>query len=106
MKFNFKDSLDKIKDAIPKKEKKAPSASDTAEEGSKDAGKRFSKERLVNDLGKIGDFFNPEPQKERVLRHEDFNGAGDTYYANVSAFYKVAERLLWLILIIFMVISL
>ena len=106
MKFSFKDSLDKIKDAIPKKEKKAPSASDTAEEGSKDAGKRFSKERLVNDLGKIGDFFNPEPQKERVLRHEDFNGAGDTYYANVSAFYKVAERLLWLILIIFMVISL
>ena len=36
-------------------------------------------------MGKIGHFFNPEPQKEKVLRHEDFNAAGDVYYASVSA---------------------
>ena len=56
-------------------------------------------------LGKIGSFFDPEPQKERVLNQEDFKGAGDVYYATVSAFYKVAERLLWVILAVFMVFS-
>ena len=28
----------------------------------------------------MGSLFNPEPQKEKVLRHEDFNGAGDVFY--------------------------
>lgn len=54
---------------------------------------------------KVGDYFNPEPQKERVLRQEDFNAAGDVYYASVSAFYKIAERLLWLVLAVFMFFS-
>ena len=107
MKFKFKDTFDKLKEAIPKKDKKeARSASDKAEGKSTGAKEKLTKEKILNNFGKVGDFFNPEPQKERVLRHEDFNGAGDTYYANVSAIYKVAERLLWLILILFTVISL
>ncbi len=56
-------------------------------------------------LGKIGGYFNPEPQKERVLRHEDFNAAGDVYYADVSVAYKIAERVLWTILVIFVLFS-
>ncbi len=55
---------------------------------------------------KVGDFFNYEPQKEKVLRREDFKGAGDPYYASVHAGFKVTERLLWLVLAIFMVFSL
>ena len=57
-------------------------------------------------FGKVSDMFNYEPQKERVLNREDFNAAGDVYYASVSALYKVAERLLWLILVVFMIFSL
>ena len=57
-------------------------------------------------LGKAGSFFDPEPQKERILSKEDFRGAGDVYYASVSAFYKIAERLLWLMLAVFMAFSL
>lgn len=107
MKFNFKDTFDKIKESIPKKDKKETSpASNGAEYNQNEKKERLTKEKILNNFGKLGDFFNPEPQKERVLRHEDFNGAGDTYYANVSALYKVAERLLWLILVVFMVISL
>lgn len=56
--------------------------------------------------GKIKDFFSPQPQKEKVLRHEDFNAAGDVYYANVSVAYKITQRILVLILIIFLVFSL
>lgn len=54
---------------------------------------------------KLGRFFSPEPQKEKVLRQEDFQAAGDVYYANVSAGYKVAQRFLWLLFILFMVFS-
>ena len=54
---------------------------------------------------RVGRFFSPEPQKEKVLRHEDFNSAGDVYYATVSAGYKVAQRMLWLIFIVFMIFS-
>ncbi len=54
---------------------------------------------------KVGRFFSPEPQKEKVLHHEDFNAAGDVYYANVSAGYKVAQHILWLVFIFFMVFS-
>ncbi len=55
---------------------------------------------------KVGNFFNYEPQKEKVLSREDFKGAGDPYYASVCAGFKVTERLLWLVLAIFMVFSL
>ncbi len=56
--------------------------------------------------GKIGQYFNPEPQKEKVLRHEDFNSAGDIYYATVSAGFKVAQRILWVFFVFFMAFSL
>jgi len=59
-----------------------------------------------NIFGKVGSFFDPEPQKERVLSREDFKGAGDVYYATVSAFYKIFERLLWVALALFMAVSL
>lgn len=54
---------------------------------------------------KIGDFFSAEPQKERVLRHEDFNAAGDVYYASVSAYYKVGQRILAVFLAFFIVFA-
>ncbi len=57
-------------------------------------------------IGKISEFFNPEPQKEKVLKHEDFNRAGDTYYATVSAAYKISQRILILLLVLFLLISL
>ena len=57
-------------------------------------------------LKKITAYFNPEPQKEKVLRREDFTAAGDTYYATVSAGYKVSQRILIIILAVFLVFSL
>lgn len=54
---------------------------------------------------RIGRFFSPEPQMEKVLRAEDFHAAGDTYYATVSAGYKVAQRLLWTAFVIFLMCS-
>lgn len=57
-------------------------------------------------LGKLGNYFNPEPQKERVLRHEDFNAAGDVFYASVSAGYKISQRIIVIILIVFLLFSL
>ena len=40
----------------------------------------------------ISKYFSTEPERERVLRYEDFDAAGDTYYATVSAWYKVLQR--------------
>jgi hypothetical protein len=57
-------------------------------------------------LEKIAMYFNPQPQKEKVLRHEDFNRAGDTYYATVSAGYKITQRLITVVLVFFLVLSL
>ena len=54
---------------------------------------------------KVGRFFSAEPQKEKVLQHEDFQAAGDVYYANISASYKVIQRILWLFFVFFMVIT-
>ena len=65
-----------------------------------------AEEELPSIFGKVGDFFDPEPEKERVLNQEDFRGAGDVYYASVSAFYKIAERLLWIVLAVFLTFSL
>ncbi len=61
--------------------------------------------RLSDFAEKVGRFFSPEPQKEKVLRHEAFQAAGDVYYASVSAGYKVAQRFLWLLFILFMLLS-
>ncbi len=54
---------------------------------------------------KIQACFSTEPQKEKVLRHEDFNAAGDVYYANVSATYKIAQRALVVLLVVFILLS-
>lgn len=94
MKFNIKEKLDRINPI-----KKNADGKRTF------FGKKEDGEGTNKFFDKVGDYFNPEPQKERVLRHEDFNAAGDVYYASVSAFYKVGERLLWLILAIFMIFS-
>ena len=59
----------------------------------------------VSFIKKIGSLFNPEPQREKVLRHEDFNAAGDSYYASVAVGYKIAQRLLVLFLAFFLLIS-
>ena len=61
--------------------------------------------RFASFAKKVGDYFNTEPQKEKVLSHEDFNAAGDVYYASVSANYKIAQRLLVLFLVFFLVFS-
>lgn len=55
---------------------------------------------------RLGRYFSTEPQKERVLRREDFHAVGDVYYADVSASYKVLQRGIWLVFILFMVCSL
>lgn len=54
---------------------------------------------------KFTGFFSAEPQKEKILRHEDFARAGDVYYASVSARYKVVQRILVLLLIVFLLFS-
>ena len=54
---------------------------------------------------KFTGFFSAEPQKEKILRHEDFTRAGDVYYASVSARYKVAQRILVLLLVLFLLFS-
>ena len=57
-------------------------------------------------IGKrISRYFDAEPEKERVLRHEDFDAAGDTYYAVVSARYKVGQRLFLSLFILFMILA-
>lgn len=54
---------------------------------------------------RIGRFFSPDEQKERVLRHEDFSRAGDLYYATVSAAYKALQRVFWTACVIFLIVS-
>jgi len=54
---------------------------------------------------KLTEFFSAEPQKEKILRHEDFAGAGDGFYATVSARYKVAQRICVLLLVVFLLFS-
>ena len=50
-------------------------------------------------------YFSTEPEKEKVLRFEDFDAAGDEYYATVSAWYKVLARVFLVGLVFFTVIS-
>ncbi|MBO7302991.1 MAG: hypothetical protein J6U68_02265, partial [Clostridia bacterium] len=111
-KFNAKKFLKGIKNELGKK---APIEEDAREEdldslneeqleedGDKKGAKKSKRKKVFN---KVGGFFDPEPQKERVLSKEDFRGAGDVYFASVSAFYKVIERILWVLLIIFLAFS-
>lgn len=54
---------------------------------------------------KVAGFFSADPQKEKILRYEDFQNATDPYYATVSARYKVTQRVLALLLVIFLLFS-
>ncbi len=99
-KFDMKNLLDRFK----KKEKQNNSSGDEKTKGAEKVKKTFFEQRQKA-FEKVGDFFNYEPQKEKVLSKEDFNGAGDIYYASVFALYKVIERFLWLLLVIFLVFS-
>lgn len=54
---------------------------------------------------KVAGFFSADPQKEKILRYEDFQSATDPYYATVSARYKVTQRVLALLLVIFLLFS-
>lgn len=55
--------------------------------------RRFSK--------KVSKYFSTEPEKEKVLHYKDFDAAGDTYYASVSAWYKVFQRIFFVGFIVF-----
>ncbi len=57
-------------------------------------------------LVKLTCLFDPTPQKEKVLKYEDINRAGDTYYANVAVGYKISQRVTVLLMILFLTISL
>lgn len=54
---------------------------------------------------RVARYFSTEPQKEKILRHEDFARAGDAYYATVSARYKIGQRVFSLLLILFLLVS-
>ena len=88
-----------MKNPLEKIKEKFKSTEDSSSVGS-GAGGFWS-----STVKKIGNYFNTEPQKEKVLKHEDFDAAGDVYYASVSAHYKVAQRVLVLVLVLFLLIS-
>ena len=113
-KFNAKKFLKGIKHNLGKR---APIVDEDEREREEDLDSLNEEEPQKNDTSKsrragkrifdkVGGFFDPEPQKARVLSKEDFRGAGDVYFASVSAFYKVIERILWVVLILFLVFSL
>lgn len=108
-KFNAKKFLKGIKNNLGKR---APKENDVNEddldslneENAQENEAPKTKKKKVFD--KVGGFFDPEPQKEIVLSKEDFKGAGDVYFASISAFYKVIERILWVLLVLFLVFAL
>ena len=53
----------------------------------------------------ISEYFSSDPQVEKVLRYEDFDSAGDTYYARVCARYKILQRIFWIAFALFTVIT-
>lgn len=83
---------------LPFVKKRAENISEDEREDGTSVGSRL--------LGRLGELFTPEPQKEKVLRHEDFNAAGDTYYATVSVGYKIAQRIFIILLVFFLIFSL
>lgn len=110
-KFNAKKFLKTVKNNLgkraPEQETEREDDLDSLnEEPSQEEGKARKKREKKKVFDRVGGFFDPEPQKERVLSKEDFKGAGDVYFASVSAFYKVIERILWVLLILFLVFSL
>ncbi len=67
--------------------------------------KRASDSRFSKLAYTLSKYFSAEPEKERVLRHEDFDKVGDTYYATVAAWYKVLQRVFLLCLVVFSTVS-
>ena len=53
----------------------------------------------------VSKYFSAEPEKQKVLRYEDFDAAGDTYYATVSAWYKVLQRVFLVCLAVFSAVA-
>lgn len=109
-KFNAKKFLKNIKNSLgkhaPDEEIREDDLDSLNEEPQQEKAKGKGKREKRKVFDKVGGFFDPEPQKERVLSKEDFKGAGDVYFASISAFYKVVERILWVLLILFLVFSL
>ena len=75
------------------------------EERDEEQNQEASEKRIFTYAKKVKTYFSTEPQKEKVLRHEDFSAAGDVYYAHVSASYKIAQRTLLVILVVFILFS-
>ena len=110
-KFNAKKFLKNVKNNLGKRAPENETAREDDldslnEEPSQEEKKTRKTRERKKVFDRVGGFFDPEPQKERVLSKEDFKGAGDVYFASVSAFYKVIERVLWVLLILFLVFSL
>ena len=110
-KFNAKKFLKGIKNnlgkrAPDKEEEREDDLDSLNEEPTEEKEKGKFKRGRKKVFDSVGGFFDPEPQKERVLSKEDFKGAGDVYFASVSAFYKVIERILWVLLVLFLIFSL
>lgn len=112
--FNAKKFLKTVKSGIKKpdenysedNEKMQDDYSDLDSLNEAQESENKAKKKKGKFFNRVGGFFDPEPQKERVLSKEDFKGAGDVYFASVSAFYKVIERILWAALILFVVFAL
>lgn len=83
-----------MKNPFKKKEDKSKAdRRESGDAGASEFGEKFAK------------FFSAEPQKEKILKHEDFAKAGDTYYASVSARFKIAERVFIVLLTFFLLFS-
>lgn len=66
---------------------------------------RSTRQKIEGIAFGVADFFDPEPEKEKILRHEDFGGVGDEYYAVVSSRYKIVGRLFAVLCVLFLLIS-
>ena len=66
---------------------------------------RSTREKIEGFASGVADFFDPDPEKEKILRHEDFSGAGDEYYASVSSRYKIVGRVFTLLCVVFLLFS-
>lgn len=53
----------------------------------------------------LSKYFSAEPEREKVLREENFDAAGDVYYATVCAWYKVLGRIFLVCFAVFSMIS-
>ncbi len=71
--------------------------------GKENADKTDSRFEGISNV--ISKYFSAEPEKEKVLREENFDAAGDVYYATVCAWYKVLQRVFLALLAVFSIVS-